>query len=133
MQYYGSKEVDASLLTLPLYGFIDANDSRFLSTLKRIENELIVDDGLMLRYKSDFLGDITHPFTLPSTWLARVYLKLGEKKKAGWVIKKLISCSTELLLLAEHVELKTWEPRGNFPQLFPHAGLLTAVAEYNYG
>ncbi len=131
VQYYGAREVDASLLCLPLYGFIDASDRRFKATLKRIEKELMVEEGLLFRYRSDFLGAVAHPFTLPSTWLARVYLRLGERAQAEAVIRKLVSCSTEHLLLGEHVELKTLEPRGNFPQLFPHAGLLIALAEYD--
>ncbi len=132
VKYYGANEVDASLLTLPLYGFIDAKDKRFVATLKRIEKDLMIEPGLLLRYKHDFLGkDIMRPFTLPSTWLARVYMRMGDSKKANAVIKKLISCSTDLLFFGEHLEPKTWEPRGNFPQLFPHAGLLMALAEYD--
>jgi GH15 family glucan-1,4-alpha-glucosidase len=117
------------LLTLPLYGFIDANDPRFVSTLRRIERELIVGDGLLLRYRSDFMGSVAHPFTLPTTWLARVYLRMGNKPKAEKTIKQLLRYSTDLMLLSEHVDKKTREPRGNFPQLFPHTGLISAIAE----
>jgi GH15 family glucan-1,4-alpha-glucosidase len=129
VQYYGSDQVDASLLTLPLYGFIDAKDPRFLSTLKRIEKELTAGDGLLFRYKSDFQGKAVHPFALPSTWLARIYLRTGDRRKAEHVIDRLIKCSTDLLLLAEHVDIKTKEPRGNFPQLFSHIGLIQAITE----
>ncbi len=130
-QYYGSKEVDAALLTLPLYGFIDAKDPMFLSTLRRIEQELMPEPGLVMRYKSDFWGEAQNPFTLCSTWLARVYLRTGDRGKADTAIRKTIACSNELLLFGEHVDRKTKEPRGNFPQLFPHAGLLETLAEYN--
>ncbi len=128
-QYYGSKEVDAALLTLPLYGFIDAKDPKFLSTLRRIERDLVVDNGLVMRYKYDMMGDAAHPFTLTSTWLARVYLLLGDVKKAERSIGTLIQCSTDHELIAEHIDIKTREPRGNFPQLFPHAGLIHAIAD----
>ncbi len=128
-RYYGSKEVDAALLTLPLYGFIDAKDPMFLSTLKRIERDLVVGDGLVLRYTADSMGRVIYPFTLLSTWLARVYIRLGERKKAEGVLRALIRNSTDQLLFAEHVDPKTREPRGNFPQLFPHAGLVQAVSE----
>ncbi|WP_338598218.1 alpha,alpha-trehalase TreH2 [Sulfolobus tengchongensis] len=129
VRYYGSSEVDSALLTLPLYGFIDSKDPRFLRTLKVIENELMVSEGLLLRYKDDFLGSVKHPFTLVSTWLARVYIRLGEIDKAKKVIERLINCSTSSLLLAEHVDQNTCEPRGNFPQAFPHAGLAIAIVE----
>ncbi len=126
---YGSEDVDASLLTLPLYGFIDGRDPIFKATLKRIVKELLLKDSLLLRYKSDAMGRAANPFTLLSTWLARVYIKSGEKGKAKKVISDLISISTDLGLFAEHVDPKTREPRGNFPQLFPHAGLIQAISE----
>ncbi|QGA68277.1 alpha,alpha-trehalase TreH2 [Sulfolobus sp. E11-6] len=128
-RYYGSDSVDSALLTLPLYGFIDAKDPRFLKTLEKIEKDLMISSGLLLRYKDDFMGSVKHPFTLVSTWLIRVYIKLGEIDKAKKVIEKLISCSTSSLLLAEHLDQNTCEPRGNFPQAFPHAGLVMAIVE----
>ena len=129
VRYYGSNEIDAALLTLPLYNFIDAKDPRFLNTLRVIEKELTVTEGLLLRYKDDFLGSAKHPFTLVSTWLARVYIRLNEIEKAKRIIEKLISCSTNTFLLGEHVDSNTCEPRGNFPQAFPHAGLVMAILE----
>ncbi|MDE1768595.1 MAG: glycoside hydrolase family 15 protein, partial [Candidatus Micrarchaeota archaeon] len=101
VQYYGSNKVDAALLTLPLYGFIDVKDPLFLGTLKRLEKDLVVEGGLMLRYKSDFMGNAAHPFTLPTTWLARVYLRLGERRKAEKIIDNLTKASTDLFLLSE--------------------------------
>ncbi|ACP39279.1 glycoside hydrolase 15-related [Sulfolobus islandicus M.14.25] len=128
-RYYGSDSVDSALLTLPLYDFIDAKDPRFLKTHEKIEKDLMISDGFLLRYKDDFMGSAKHPFTLVSTWLTRVYIRLGEIGKAKKVIEKLISCSTSSLLLAEHLDQNTCEPRGNFPQAFPHAGLVMAIVE----
>ncbi|TRM76318.1 glycoside hydrolase family 15 protein [Sulfolobus sp. A20-N-F6] len=128
-RHYGSDDVDSALLTLPLYGFIDPNDRRFLNTLSAIEKELTVSEGLLLRYKNDFLGNVKNPFTLVSTWLARVYIRLNQLEKAKRVIEKLINCSTTSYLLAEHLEANTCKPRGNFPQAFPHAGLVMAILE----
>jgi GH15 family glucan-1,4-alpha-glucosidase len=129
VRYYGSEEVDAALLTLPLYNFIDANDPKFISTLERIEKELSVSKGLLLRYKDDFLGEVTNPFTLVSTWLARVYIRLGKIDYAKDIINTLIECSTDLGLIAEHYERNTCNPMGNFPHLFPHSGLILALIE----
>jgi len=129
VKYYGSKDIDASLLTLPLYDFINADDPRFLSTLKRIENELQVSFGLLLRYKRDFLGKAQHPFLLCSSWLARIYIRLQELEKARKVIRKMIECSTDLMLFGEHVDSDTLEPRGNFPHIFPHSGLIVSIIE----
>ncbi|MDE1822786.1 MAG: glycoside hydrolase family 15 protein [Candidatus Micrarchaeota archaeon] len=130
-KFYGSDEVDASLLVLPLYGFIDAKDPMFLSTLQRIEKTLAVDDGLLIRYSSDFMGKVEHPFTLLSTWLARVYLRLGDIKRAETIIDRLLYYSNDNMLIAEHIDLKSREPRGNIPQLFAHVGLIEAINELN--
>ncbi len=128
-RYYGSEDIDASLLTLPIYGFIDASDQRFIGTLRRIESELGAGEGFLTRYGSDFMGKAEHPFTLLSAWLARVYLRLGRKEDARKVLSRLISSSNEMMLIGEHVDLEAREPRGNFPQLFPHAGLIDAIIE----
>jgi GH15 family glucan-1,4-alpha-glucosidase len=129
VQYYGGQNVDTALLTLPLYGFIDAEDPRFVNTLKVIEKELMVSEGLLLRYKGDFIGSAAHPFTLVSTWLARVYIRLNRLDKARIVLKRLLDCATDALLMAEHVDHVTCEPRGNFPQAFSHAGIVLAILE----
>jgi Glucoamylase and related glycosyl hydrolases len=104
-------------------------DVRFLNTLRKIEEDLSVSEGLLLRYKNDFLGEAAYPFTLVSTWLARVYLRLNDLDKARRVIRRLVECSTDALLIAEHVDPATCEPRGNFPQAFPHAGLIITLRE----
>lgn len=131
VQYYGSKEVDLSLLTLPIYDFIDANDPMFASTLNKIEKDLLIGDGLLLRYKSDFMGNAAHPFTLSSFWLIRVYLRMGNTAKAEKIMEETRKFANDFMLFSEHVDYKTLEPRGNFPQLFPHAGLIHAIAEMN--
>lgn len=132
VKYYGSSEVDAALLTLPLCGFIDANDKRFSSTFERIISDLQVRPGLLIRYKSDAMGKVAHPFTLLSFWLARVYLRRGEKKKAMATVKNILSYSTDLGLIAEHIDYQKHEQRGNFPQLFPHSGLIETLVESEY-
>lgn len=127
---YGSNEVDSSLLTLPLYSFIEARDPLFTNTLARIEAELGAGDGFLIRYRRDGYGYLQHPFLLLSSWLARVYIRLGNKKRARQILERLTNSSTPLLLFGEHVDLESMEPRGNFPQLFSHAGLITAIMEY---
>ncbi|WP_221286663.1 alpha,alpha-trehalase TreH2 [Stygiolobus caldivivus] len=129
IRYYGGDEIDAALLTLPLYGFISPREKVFLNTLNRIENELKVEDGLYLRYRRDFLGNTVNPFTLVTLWMARVYVRLNEKEKAVKLLEKLRECSSPLGLIGEHVDPKTCEARGNFPHLFPHSGVVITVIE----
>lgn len=121
-------EMDAALLTFPLYGFVAANHPRFLETLKAIERDLVHDD-VVHRYKSDNMGSVHWPFTLAGFWLARVYLRLGDLARADAVIARQIDLTTDLGLFAEHVDPDTGEPHGNFPQLFPHAALITTLVE----
>ena len=129
VRYYGGDEIDAALLTLPIYDFINPDNKIFLSTLNRIENELKVGDGLYLRYKKDFLGTTVHPFSLVTPWMARVYIRLGDYNRAISLLKRLDSCSNSLKLLGEHIDQKTCEARGNFPHSFPHAGIVLSIIE----
>ncbi|QIW25337.1 glycoside hydrolase family 15 protein [Sulfolobus sp. S-194] len=129
VRYYGGNEIDSALLTLPLYDFVDANDKIFLNTLRRIENELKIEDGLYLRYKKDFLGSVVHPFALVTPWMARVYIRLNKVEDAIRLLEKLDKCSNSLKLLGEHIDQKSCEARGNFPHSFPHAGIILSIIE----
>jgi len=128
VSYPGSHDVDASLLVMPIYGFVEANDRMFASTLQRIEEEL-VDDGLVYRYRRDFLGPARHPFALAGAWMARAKLRLGDRRGAESYLRKLASCANDLGLLGEHIDAGTCEARGNYPHVFSHAGLIHAIAE----
>ncbi len=127
-QGVGISEVDAALLCLPLYGFVTSGVSAWQGTLRRIEEEL-VQDGLVYRYRHDGMGPARHPFTLGSTWLARAYLRSGRFSDALATLEQLEQVATPLGLWGEHVDPELGEQRGNFPQLFPHAGFVAAVSE----
>lgn len=129
VRYYGGDEIDAALLTLPIYGFVEATEPIFRNTLMRIEKELKVDEGLYLRYKRDFLGNAVHPFSLVTPWIARVYIRMGELGKAIKEIERLDECSNSLKLIGEHIDKETCESRGNFPHSFPHAGIVLSIIE----
>ncbi len=131
-QSFGSPYPDASLLLLPLYGFVDAMDPRFEATLKAIEGALRVGPYLY-RYRSDMLGTPRHPFVLASFWLARVLARRGEHGRAWEVVDGVLDNATDLGLLAEHADERDGSPRGNFPQLFSHAGLVMALIELGVG
>ncbi len=124
----GHPVVDAALLLMPLYGFVSVRDKTFQATLQKIEESLVVDDTVM-RYQKDNMGDVAFPFTLAGFWLARVYLRMGERERAEALIARQLSLTTSLGLFAEHVDPVTGDPHGNFPQLFPHAGVVTTLCE----
>ncbi len=127
--FYGGSEVDSTLLTMPLYGLVDAEDERFKATLEKVISELGTKEGLLRRYNRDSEGDAAHPFILVNTWLSRVYSMLGERKKAEILLNRIIASSTDLLLMPEHVDRDTKEPRGNMPQLFSHSGVIEAILD----
>lgn len=130
VHFYGGNEIDSSLLTIPLYGFVEPENPIFLETVERIENGLKTDNGMLLRYRSDYAGNAEHPFILVNTWMCRVYTRLGRMKEAKGLIERVIRCSNDLGLLSEHVSSANVQ-MGNFPQLFSHAGLAEAILEYN--
>jgi GH15 family glucan-1,4-alpha-glucosidase len=127
-QAFGGSTVDAALLVMPLYGYCDAHDARFLGTLAQIEKQL-VSGHWVYRYASDMLGAAAHPFVLASFWLARVYIRLGRLDEATAIINGILAQRTDLGLLGEHADQETGEPRGNFPQGFSHLGVIMALHE----
>ncbi|PSR24183.1 MAG: glycoside hydrolase family 15 protein [Sulfobacillus acidophilus] len=124
----GSRSTDAALLTLPLYNFVAANHPYFHATLEAIESTLVAD-GFVYRYREDDLGQARHPFILAGFWYARVLLRQGRLAEADRIIQRHIELATPLGLFGEHVEPLTGAVRGNFPQLFSHAGLIMTLAE----
>ncbi|MGC8599934.1 MAG: glycoside hydrolase family 15 protein [Nitrososphaeria archaeon] len=128
VRFFGSKDIDASLLVMPIYGLIGIDDDRFLQTLKKIEKEL-VKDHLVFRYKKDFLGSVAYPFGLASYWIAKIKLMQGDYKEAEKYIRKLVSCANDLGLLGEHIDPVKCEPRGNYPHVFSHIAVLMGVYE----
>ncbi|MCL5972310.1 MAG: glycoside hydrolase family 15 protein [Firmicutes bacterium] len=125
----GHPVMDAALLLMPLYGFVGVHDKVFQATLQQIESTLLVD-GTVIRYQQDNMGEVVYPFTLAGFWLARVYLRMGRWDRAEELIERQLGLTTSLGLFAEHVDPATGEPHGNFPQLFPHAGVVTTLSEY---
>jgi GH15 family glucan-1,4-alpha-glucosidase len=129
-QYYGSNNVDASLLFIPLTGFLPATDPRVVGTVKAIEEELM-QDGLVLRYKTtasnDGLSGEEGVFLACSFWLVRTYKMMGRDDDARALFERVSGLRNDVGLLAE--EYLTHEKRqiGNFPQAFSHLTLINAA------
>ncbi|MCY0850285.1 alpha,alpha-trehalase TreH1 [Sulfuracidifex metallicus] len=123
-----SSEVDANLLTLPIYGFLDVKDTIFLNTLAMIERDLL-KDGFVKRYRKDFMGEATHPFALANVWLSRIYTRLGRYDEARQLLWNVLNPSKGIYLLGEHINEDRGEYSGNYPQMFVHAQLLLAIKE----
>jgi GH15 family glucan-1,4-alpha-glucosidase len=129
-QHYGNDELDASLLLIPILGFLPPDDERVRATVLAIADEL-TEDGLVLRYKVDttdtgFEGK-EGTFTICSFWLVTALAMIGERERATALCQKLLNFAGPLLLYAEEIDATTGEHLGNFPQAFTHLALIDAV------
>jgi len=123
-QSYGSSDLDASVLLMEPYGFIDAMDPKYVSTVHAIEKDLS-HDGLMYRYKNkDDFGLPSSSFTICTFWFINSLYKIGEKQKAKKMFDKLLSYSNHLGLFSEDIDFKTKRLLGNFPQAYSHLALI---------
>lgn len=128
-QYYGAKHVDANLLLLPMIGFLPADDPRIIGTVKAIEQELYLGDGLVLRYRPDretegLAESGNKGFILCSGWLGTVYAMQGRYDEAKEMLDHLVKLTNDVGLLAEQYDPKTRRQLGNFPQAFSHLTLI---------
>jgi GH15 family glucan-1,4-alpha-glucosidase len=129
-QYYGGKGLDASLLFIPLSGFLPATDPRVIGTVEALERELM-KDGLLLRFvpesEVDGLSGEEGVFLACSFWLVQVYQLMGRKEDAHSLFNRVVSTSNDLGLLAEEYDPKNRRQLGNFPQAFSHFTLVNAA------
>ncbi len=126
-QFYGSDDVDASLLLMEQYGFIAADDERYVKTVDRIAQELF-HKGLMYRYKNrDDFGDPGSAFTICTFWLVRALHVTGRKEEAVTLFNELITCCNHVGLFSEDLDFETRRQLGNFPQAYSHLALIDVV------
>jgi GH15 family glucan-1,4-alpha-glucosidase len=127
-QAYGSDSLDASVLLMESYDFIDAKHPKYVSTVKAIERELS-NDGLLYRYKNqDDFGLPSSSFTICTFWFINSLFKIGEEEKAVAQFEKLLSYSNHLGLFSEDLDFETKRLLGNFPQAYSHLALIeTAI------
>ncbi len=131
-QAYENDDLDASLLLIPIMGFLPPDDERVKATVLAIADEL-TEDGLVLRYKVDstdtgFEGK-EGTFTICSWWLVSALAMIGEIERARALCKKLLSFAGPLHLYAEEIDATTGDHLGNFPQAFTHLALIDAVSQ----
>ena len=138
-QSYGLDRLDASLLMIPLVGFLPADDERVVATVAAIEREL-VEDGLVTRYRAD--EENTDVDGLPpgeatflpcSFWLVQVYALQGRLEEAEKLFERLIGLRNDLGLLSEEYDVKAERLVGNFPQAFTHLTLVDAALTLDEG
>jgi GH15 family glucan-1,4-alpha-glucosidase len=130
VQHYDTRQVDASLLLIPSVGFLPADDPRVAGTIRAVEEDLMHED-LILRYRTstgvDGLSGDEHPFLACSFWLVSAYAGAGRSDEAHALMKRLVSLSTDLGLMAEEYDPVRERMVGNFPQAFSHLALIGAA------
>jgi GH15 family glucan-1,4-alpha-glucosidase len=131
-QHYEADALDASLLLIPLMGFLPPDDERVRATVLAIADEL-TEDGLVLRYRvdetDDGLAGEEGTFTICSFWLVSALAQVGEVERARALCEKLLSFASPLQLYAEEIDAKTGRHLGNFPQAFTHLSQINAVMQ----
>ena len=130
VQSYGSPEVDASLLVLPMVGFVPADDPRMLGTVAELERVLL-QDGLLHRYRTessvDGLAGGEHPFLACSFWLVRQYADSGRIDDARTLMDRLVGLCNDVGLLSEEYDVEGRRHAGNTPQALSHLALVQAA------
>lgn len=130
VQSFGSEVLDASLLMIPLVGFLPATDARMLGTVAAIERELM-HDGLVMRYRTEQTADGLQGregvFLACSFWLADNYAMQGRYDDAKALFERLLALTNDVGLLSEEYDPVTQRQVGNFPQAFSHLALINSA------
>jgi GH15 family glucan-1,4-alpha-glucosidase len=132
VQSYGDQRLDASLLLIPLVGFLPATDPRIKGTVAAIQRELLVD-GLVLRYHPegsqavDGLPPGEGTFLACSFWLADNLAMMGRHDEAAAIFERLLALRNDVGLLAEEFDPHLGRQLGNFPQAFSHVALVNSA------
>jgi GH15 family glucan-1,4-alpha-glucosidase len=143
-QYYGSTELDASVLLIPEVGFLPPDDARVISTVRTIKREL-TRDGLVLRYTQpakavgagghadvDGLPGAEGAFLACSFWLVNAMHMIGDYDDAVAVFERLLALRNDLGLLSEEYDPRYGRQVGNTPQAFSHVPLIQAAMNLEY-
>jgi GH15 family glucan-1,4-alpha-glucosidase len=129
-QYYGSRELDASCLTIPLVGFLPPRDPRVIGTVEAIQRDLL-RGGFVERYTTrenlDGLPPGEGVFLACSFWLVDALALMGRRKEAIGLFERLLALKNDVGLLAEEYEPDLGCLVGNYPQAFSHIGLVNSA------
>ena len=127
VQYYGGRSLDASLLFIPMVGFLGAEDTRMHGTIAAVRADLEVD-GMLYRYHpedaDDGLPGREGTFTMCSLWLAGALLAAGHLEEARTTFERVLGFGNGTGLFSEMLEPETGEYLGNYPQAFTHIALI---------
>ncbi len=134
VQFYGSRLLDASLLQIPLVGFLPPDHPHVRGTLAAVERRLMHESGFVIRYETQSGVDGLPPgegaFLACSFWLVENYIQQGRMGEADALFKNLLAIRNDLGLLAEEYDPRARRQLGNFPQAFSHIGLINTAVRF---
>ncbi len=135
-QYYGAKQLDASVLLMPMVGFLPATEPRMRATIEAVERNLTAG-GLIMRYDADKPEDGLPPgegaFLACSFWMVSALRGIGRIDDARALFNRLLALRNDLGLLSEEYDVERKELVGNFPQAFSHIALVNAAFDLEHG
>jgi GH15 family glucan-1,4-alpha-glucosidase len=127
VQSYGEPHLDAANLLMEHYGFIAADDPKFVATVLQTQN-ILSRDGLMFRYRNqDDFGVPRSSFTVCSFWLIKSLFKTGRTKEAETLFRRVLRYRNHVGLLSEDIDFDSKRLLGNFPQGYSHLALIDAA------
>jgi GH15 family glucan-1,4-alpha-glucosidase len=130
VQYYGGRRLDASLLRIPLVGFLPASDPRVVATAEAIQRELM-DDGFVYRYSTvedvDGLPPGEGAFLACTCWMADTLLLMGRRSEAVTLFRRVVETANDVGLLSEQYDPAARRLVGNFPQAFSHVSVINTA------
>ncbi|MBF6571522.1 MAG: glycoside hydrolase family 15 protein [Candidatus Binataceae bacterium] len=126
VQYYGASDLDASLLRLPLMGFLPANDSRMVGTVEAIQRDLM-KGGLVKRYSKAMGGGQEGAFLPCTFWLVDCLVAMGRSDEARKIYERLLGLCNDVGLLSEEYDHSEGRMLGNFPQALTHVALINST------
>jgi GH15 family glucan-1,4-alpha-glucosidase len=133
---YGSNELDASLLQIPLVGFLPGSDQRVQNTVEAIRHDLM-RDGLVLRYNTANVNDGLPPgegvFLACSFWMVSSLKAIGREADARKLFDDLLKLTNDMGLFSEEYDPRAKRLVGNFPQAFSHIALVNAAFDLEDG
>ncbi|MFV0391630.1 MAG: glycoside hydrolase family 15 protein [Paludibacteraceae bacterium] len=130
-QAYENEDYDSSLLLMQGYGFIEADDERYVKTVRAIKDNLF-HEGLMYRYKAeDDFGAPTSSFTICTFWLIEALYMIGERDDAREIFESMITYANHVGLYSEDLDFQTKRQLGNFPQAYSHLAFINTAALFS--
>jgi alpha,alpha-trehalase len=134
--YYGAEELDAANLLMFHYGFLEKNDHKMISTVKK-SMDVLVRDNFAFRYlEEDEFGFPENSFIVCTFWMINALYLTGEKEKARAMFDNILSHANKFGLFSEDIEIKTGRLTGNFPQGYSHLAFIQTVllleTDYNW-